>query len=105
MAVERSTIGVVTEGSEMETLSSHAALVARFRDALADRDSPLDNIPARQFEQARRTFRKLPEVAGKPLPLPGDLDPNSPQDPHRTLANAMPTAEACKAARANRACA
>jgi DNA-binding MarR family transcriptional regulator len=42
--------------------------VASFRDILASRKSPLDSIPAKQLEQARKEFRQLPEVAGKPLP-------------------------------------
>lgn len=48
MAVERSIAGVASQGSGIDALSRHAARVARSRDALAGRDSPLDSIPAKR---------------------------------------------------------
>ncbi len=66
----RTTVGFMTREPRFEAPSRHAALVAGFRAKLAGKKSPLDSIPAEQFEQARKEFRELPEVAGEPLSAP-----------------------------------
>jgi hypothetical protein len=65
------TVGIMADELEVEALASHAAFVAAFRETLAGRKSPLDDISAEQLEQARREFRELPEVTGEPLPSSG----------------------------------
>jgi DNA-binding MarR family transcriptional regulator len=68
MSVKRGAVALMTGESRFEAASRHTALVAGFRAKLAGKESPLDRIPAKQREQARREFSELPEVAGEPLP-------------------------------------
>jgi hypothetical protein len=96
MADKGITVGFMTTGLGSEARYSRDALVAAFRGALSGLKSPLESIPAEELEQARREFREHPEVAGEPLPSPGDLESKHLVETLRDEANKGTHAEAAK---------